>query len=528
MLLCFVSGFICVSCFVLFGRKTFAVFQQCGYLPKEFLKAYFGDCRRDFVGLSTYSLVLLVLLLAAIPLVFVSEAVYFAVFFFFGLIFSCVVFCRTKAVKKAVLTKRYTRIIAASATVSLLGGFLISCAFVSHLEIDAAFCLLYSLPPFLSAFLSPLILTVGFYIMLPLDKSLYIISVKKCERKLEKYPDLIKIGITGSYGKTSVKNFLEKMLSQKYEVLATPKSYNTPLGICEAVKKLDESHEIFIAEMGARRRGDIKTLCEIVKPDIGIITGICAQHLETFGSLENVKRAKNELIEGLSVSGLAVFSSDSEGTRDLYEKCDIPKMLVGINGKEVRAANVREDENGLKFDMIAEGKIYSVESGLHGKHNASNLCIAAAVALKSGVPIEKILLAIRVMKNQPHRLTITKNAVGITIIDDGYNANEKSVESAVETLSHFGGRRFVVTPGLVETGDKTAEMNERVGAVVSKYADEIIAVGKNAKYVLSGVKGRAKGVLVNNLKEAEEELKRSLKSGDAVLFLNDVPDKYGV
>ena len=132
------------------------------------------------------------------------------------------------------------------------------------------------------------------------------------------------------------------------------------------------------------------------------------------------------------------------------------------------------------------------------------------------------------MKNQPHRLTVTKNAVGITIIDDGYNANEKSVESAVETLSHFGGRRFVVTPGLVETGDKTAEMNERVGAVVSKYADEIIAVGKNAKYVLSGVKGRAKGVLVNNLKEAEEELKRSLKSGDAVLFLNDVPDKYGV
>lgn len=528
MYYCLISGLTCVFCFLLFGRKTLAVFQQCGYLPKEFLKAYFGDCRRDFVGLSTYSLILLVLLLAAAPLVFVGEAIYPTAFFFFGLAFSCVVFCRTKTVKKAVLTKRYTRIIAAAAIVSFLLGFFISYAFVSHLEIDAAFCLLYSLPPFLSAFISPLILTVGFYIMLPLDKSLYIISVKRCERKLEKYPDLIKIGITGSYGKTGVKNFLEKMLSQKYEVLATPKSYNTPLGICEAVKKLDENHDFFIAEMGARRRGDIKTLCKIVKPDIGIITGICGQHLETFGSLENVKSAKNELIEGLPVDGLALFSSDSEGTSELYGKCKIHKMLVGVNGKEVRAANVREDENGLKFDMIVEGKSYSVESGLYGKHNASNLCLAAAVALKSGVPIEKILLAIRLMKNQPHRLTVTKNAVGITIIDDGYNANERSVESAVETLSHFGGRRVVVTPGLVETGDKTAEMNERVGAVASRYADEVIAVGKNAKYVLSGVKGRAKGVAVSNLKEAEEELKRSLKSGDAVLFLNDVPDKYGV
>lgn len=528
MYYCLVSGIACIFCFLLFGRKTLAVFQQCGYLPKEFLKAFFGDCRRDFVGLSTYSLILLVLLLAATPLVFVGEAAYMTVFFFFGLAFSCVVFYRTKAVKKAVLTKRYTRIIAAAAIVSFLFGFFLSLAFVSHLEIDAAFCLLYSLPPFLSAFLSPLILTVGFYIMLPLDKSLYIISVKKCERKLEKYPDLIKIGITGSYGKTGVKNFLEKMLSQKYEVLATPKSYNTPLGICEAVKKLDESHDFFIAEMGARRRGDIKTLCKIVKPDLGIITGICGQHLETFGSLENVKKAKNELIDGLSVNSLAVFSSDSEGTRELYEKCKIPKILVGVNGKEVRAANVREDENGLKFDMVIGEKKYSVESGLYGKHNASNLCLAAAVALKSGVPIEKILLAIRLMKNQPHRLTVTKNAVGITIIDDGYNANERSVESAVETLSHFGGRRVVVTPGLVETGDKTAEMNERVGAVASRYADEVIAVGKNAKYILSGVKGRAKGVAVSNLKEAEEELKRALKSGDAVLFLNDVPDKYGV
>ncbi len=378
------------------------------------------------------------------------------------------------------------------------------------------------------AYFSWFFLFLGKLFWLPFDAISRAITIRKRAKKIGSNPNMIKIAVTGSFGKTTVKEYLKKMLERDFKVLATPLSYNTPLGVCKAAKELTEDVEVFIVEMGARKRGDIKKLCEIVKPDVGIITGICSQHLETFGSVEEVKATKNELIEALPLDGYAVFSADSEGSVQLYEKCPIAKSLVGRNGKEIRTLNEREDRRGLRFDLALNGEIFRINADAFGEGVMTNVCLAAAVALKVGVSARKIALVARGLKNPPHRLNVTRNAFGATIIDDGYNANEQSVKAAAKVLSHFGGMKFVVTPGIVEGGEFGKELNREVGRVLALAADEIIAVGVNGEDIAVGAGRDASVVKVKNLDEAKKRLSTKLKRGDAVLFLNDVPDAYGV
>lgn len=352
--------------------------------------------------------------------------------------------------------------------------------------------------------------------------------VQAAQQKLEK-SRCVKIGITGSFAKTSVKNFLAQLLGQKYKVLVTPESYNTPLGIAKTVNEanLDE-YDFFIAEMGARHVGDIAQLCSIVQPDHCILTGICAQHLETFKSLENVVCTKGEIFSGTKANGYAVYAMD-EHSETLSERMrHLIKVPVGEHG-ECGALEVKCSDKGIAFKLALGIRQIECASKLLGAHNAQNIALAAAMAYKLGLSKEELSAGIAALEYVPHRLQPIEK-LGVTILDDAYNANIRGAAGAIEVLRLFPGRKIVVTPGLVELGVLEAQENEALGARLVGL-DRIVLIGatlvtsvKNG-YLAAG--GEADKIdLVPSLEKAQAFLETYLKPGDTVLFLNDLPDIY--
>ena len=380
--------------------------------------------------------------------------------------------------------------------------------------------------------LTPYLLYIAHCIISPLEKLISRSYVNIAKRKLSA-SSVIRIGITGSYAKTSTKEILKTILSQKYRVLATPASYNTPLGIALTVKQLDSTHDIFIAEMGARSKGEIKALVDIVKPRYGVITGINSQHLETFGSQENIMNTKYELIEGLGNGGEAFFSADNQGSRELFDRCDKNKYLAGRNEESFcYATDITLDSRGTTFTLNIKGEQpVKCTTVLLGKHAVSNICLASALAYKIGLTPEEIASGINRIQTLMHRLELLPNNRDIIIIDDSYNSNQDGVVAAMEILDTFKGRKIVLTPGLVELGKMESVINLEYGKLLAKHADYVYVIGKhNAEMIVSGlIEGgmpRENIRFSKSLNKANEELNGFLQKGDVVLFENDLPDNY--
>lgn len=381
--------------------------------------------------------------------------------------------------------------------------------------------------------LLPYIFFGAFGLNEPMEVSIRTHFIKRATAKI-KQSKVLKIGITGSYGKTSVKEVLKTILSQKYRVLATPESYNTPLGIALTVNKLDSTHDILIAEMGARNKGNIKELADIVKPDYGILTGVNEQHLESFGSIEIIKDTKFELFEALGEKGVAFYSSDNENAVELGERFNGEKVGAGVSGSNnlVTASNVVTDKNGTTFTLTFNGETEAqCTTVLLGTHSISNICLAAAVAYKIGMSVEDIVQGINRIKSINHRLELLPNNKNIVIIDDSYNSNENGVQAAMDVMELFEGRKIVVTPGLVELGTKEALANFNFGKLLAKHADLVIVVGKhNAVMLIDGLieggMARENIRFAKNLNKGNEELNGIMREGDVVLFENDLPDNY--
>lgn len=339
----------------------------------------------------------------------------------------------------------------------------------------------------------------------------------------------VKIGVTGSFGKTSVKNMLAAILSVRYRVLCTPESYNTPLGIARTVNGADlGEYDFFIAEMGARHPGDIAELCGVVSPDHCIVTGICAQHLETFGSIDAVVAAKGEILTGTKRGGFAVIGADEFTDRLDPKAAGLVKVSAGEHG-EFCAFDIISTAQGIDFKLALGIVQTAAHSKLLGAHNAKNIAVAAAMAFKLGLTKEEIAQGIENIDYVPHRLQ-PFYANGVTILDDSYNANVVGAEAAVEVLRLFPGRKIAVTPGIVELGVLEETENEALGAKLAGL-DKIVLVGETLVtavkrgYLAAGGEAE-KIVVVPSLGKAQEILAGELRAGDAVLFLNDLPDIY--
>lgn len=391
---------------------------------------------------------------------------------------------------------------------------------------------------FLTSFFAPLLLILSNILIYPLEtviNNLYLRSAKKKIKKLN--PKVI--AITGSYGKTSTKDFLAHILSTKYTVLKTPGSFNTPMGICKIIRgELRPEHEIFIVEMGARQRSDIKKLCKLVNPDIGIITAIGPQHLEMFKTIENIMNTKYELIESLPINGTAIFNNDDENCRYLADKTRDKKVLgYGINEKNEKmhliAKDISTSSQGFYFlAQNSKGGNVPFHCKLLGKHNIYNILAATTVALEFGMSLSEIAEAIKILEPSPHRLQLIRGPGGVTIIDDAFNANPVGAKIALEVLCEFKtGRKVLVTPGLVELGEKEYEENKQLGIAAAKVCDFVFLIGtKRTEPIFDGLKEagfpETNIFIEKSLSAATEKFKNILKVGDVVLFENDLPDTF--
>ncbi len=342
--------------------------------------------------------------------------------------------------------------------------------------------------------------------------------IKKATQKIAA-SGITVVGITGSYGKTGTKNILSAMLSKKYRVLSTPRSHNTPIGIALAVNGNDMgAYDVFIAEMGARNVGDIAELCRICPPDYSLITGICAQHLETFESLENIIEAKGEILS--ATKKRAFIAADcAEYFKDPPCPADVCSCV----------SEVEAGADGTSFTLTLGGESARVKTRLLGAHSAYNIGLAASLAFELGVGLPDIAAAAEELGFAEHRLQLIK-ADGINILDDGYNANIKGARAALSVLRAFGGRKIAVTPGIVELGILEEKENGEFGALLAGL-DLVILVGDTLvtpvkEGYLSAGGDPEKLVVRQTLKDAQRELKGYLSKGDTVLFLNDLPDIY--
>jgi UDP-N-acetylmuramoyl-tripeptide--D-alanyl-D-alanine ligase len=394
--------------------------------------------------------------------------------------------------------------------------------------------------------LSPVWLVLGSLTMAPLESWLRGRFVRRaCQTLAETRP--VVIGITGSYGKTTTKNYLAHLLNGRYRAYATPKSYNTMMGVCIAINNdlaNDRSIEYFIAEMGAYIPGEIRRIADLTHPTISIVVEVGPQHLERFGSVDNVAVAKYEIITALPPDGVGVFNVDNPYIRAMYDR-GYPATRIAVSrvtppdqaaaqGIHLVATDVTESLHGLSFTLhdTRTGEHVAVTTPLVGAHNVTNILLSAAVAQHEGIPLRDIARRAATLQPAESRLVRQITPQGITIINDAYSANPVGVLSSLAVLKmHQTGRRLLITPGMVELGELMEPENYKLGTAAADAATDVILVGREqTRPIRDGLLAsgfpESRLLVVDALGEAVMWYQSNLAAGDCVLFLNDLPDTY--
>ncbi len=373
------------------------------------------------------------------------------------------------------------------------------------------------------------------WMMKPVESSINQKYYDDAKKKLSQMPDMKIVGITGSYGKTSTKHYLNRILCEKYNVLMTPGSFNTPMGVIRTVREMMQPYnDLFIVEMGAKNIGDIKEICDLVHPTMGIVTAVGPQHLESFKTIENVQRTKFELIDALPDFGLAVVNNDFPyiANRKIDNVKSIRYAVSNPDEADILAHDIEYSEQGAKFNITINGVEETFTTKLVGECNISNLTAAIIMAVNLDVPIEKIKYAVSKIEQVEHRLNMKVTGGGITIIDDAFNSNPDGSKMALDVLARMKkGKRIIITPGMIELGDKQAEYNQIFGEHISKCADIAIVVGQyNREAILKGLNSGAMDEnaihIVDTFKEAQIVFQGLASAGDTVLYENDLPDTF--
>jgi len=454
-----------------------------------------------------------------------------------------------KEIKKGfVATARAKRLLAAAfglaGLVSLLGLALLA----AITDSDRLLAIGAGLLGLLLLLAAPLWLILGNLAMTPVEAFFRRRFIARARRVLAEVRPKV-IGITGSYGKTTTKNYLRDILNGRYKTYATPKSYNTMMGVCIALNNDiadDYSIEYFICEMGAYIPGEIARICDLTPPDISIVIEVGPQHLERFGSLENIAIAKYEIIKALKPHGLGIFNYDNPYVRAMYERGH-PQNRIAVsttltpeearaipNGPRFLAQNIRESLLGLSFDVVDlhTQQQANFTTPVVGRHNVLNILLSAAVAVHEGMSLQDVAQRVRLLAPAESRLVRQVDERGVTVINDAYSANPVGVISALEVLSLYQtGRRVVVTPGMVELGHLHEQENHKLGVLLTQHASDILLIGhKQTLPIQQGIAStnfpRERLIVFESIREALDWHKGNLSAGDSILFLNDLPDTY--
>lgn len=446
----------------------------------------------------------------------------------YGLIFINYRKKRIVAKKPLVVTARIKRLI----FTMFLIYFIIIIPFIVNFSYETiVYCyLLLGLVTYLNYFV---VMTAN-AINKPIEKCVYLYYKSQALNKL-KLMNIPVVGITGSYGKTSSKSIINDILNVKLNSFATPKSFNTPYGLINSINNyLDKFNDIFIAELGAFKIGEIKENCKIVNPKYGVITSIGEAHLSTFGSRDNIMKGKFELVESLPVDGLAILNGDDEYQLKykIKNKCNV--KWIGIDNKDVdiQATNIKLSGKGTTFDCVFKGDKtkYTFSTKLLGKHNVYNILAGILLGKELGLSIEELKRGVSSVNTIEHRLELKKYG-NINIIDDAYNSNPVGSKRAVEVLGLMEGTKIIVTPGMIELGDKQYELNHKFGGYISEVCDYVILIGeKQTKPIYDGLMDKKfdkkKIFVLNDVRDAFPLMNRLAAKDTYVLLENDLPDLF--
>ena len=446
--------------------------------------------------------------------------------------------CQMSVKKKLVWTARVKRLAASVIVLDLLviaAVFIVSAlnfGVLPALQAIKGACLILLSLKFISS-------VIGCIVNSPMEKGVNRHFINDAKRKLAANPDMTIIGVTGSYGKTSVKYYLGELLSVKYNVTITPESYNTPMGVVRTVREhMKPGTEVFVCEMGARHVGDIKELCDLVHPGHGIITSVGPQHLDTFHTMDNIVSTKFELADALPEGGMLFLNGDNEFEAKqsafykdpvmYYAKTEDPEVISG----GYRACDIHCDSQGTSFDIVTPaGERESFRMPLIGEHNIINVVGAIAVAHSMGIALTDLKIPVRRLKSVRHRLELIRRG-DLYIIDDAYNSNPVGSRAALDTLNMFDGTKIMITPGMVELGEKEEEYNREFGRHAGEVCDHLLLVGRRRAVPIR------EGALEAGMDEAR--IKEFDKVEDAfgyaqqirsegtkyILLENDLPDNY--
>ncbi len=400
--------------------------------------------------------------------------------------------------------------------------------------------LLWYLGGFLVADLgAPLWVALGAALMHPLETAIQNGFKRQARRRLRDRSDLTVVGITGSYGKTSTKFITAELLRQRYNVYATPSSYNTPMGLCLAVNEhLRPEHQVLVLEYGIRYPGDMDELCDIAAPDTSVVTTVGVAHLETMGTQDRIATEKGRLVERTVPDGPAILNVDDDRVAAMAERAPGPVWRVSTEGHpdaDLTATDIRYDTTGTTFEVTDDtGTAVPFQTQLLGRHNVLNVLLAVAVGRSMGLRLRQMAHAARRIEPIEHRLQLRQQN-GVTIIDDAFNSNPVGARNAVEILSEMeGNRRVIVTPGMVELGEQQWDENEALGRFIAQHDLDLVALVGDDQTApiqegLSSAQFPEERVKVfSGLSEAQEFLTPHLEAGDVVLYENDLPDQYEV
>ncbi len=518
-----------VLCLV--SSKLFQIMQLYGYKIKGY-NSWIKDTKIKYIGrifMISFLSLISVLVTNALLDGFGGYYSYLGLIFYF---YFCIIFIinMSKIPQKTPLkqTRRMNRLIITTSLLTIVISFFSMAVLTEYVKFIKYGIIV------LTPLLMPIIVPLANIINAPIEALIRKRYINKAKSKLKKMPNLVKIGITGSFGKTSTKHILNVILSKKYSVCMTPHSFNTPMGLTKVVLKyLKKDNEILIAEMGARHVGDIKYLCSLINPKHAIITSVGSQHLLTFGSVQNIYSTKNELVDAID-DGYIVFNGSNDGSKTLYDKCSKNRFLSGIDLSDAfcNISNIKMSKDGSQFDMEIDNQVVHCKTKLLGRCYIEDIAMASAMAYKLGVSMQLIKQAISELEPMTHRLELIPNKNGLTIIDNSYNSSVESANSALEVLSLFdGNNKIIATPGIVEMGEKEFEANYNLGKNIATVCDKVIVINNvNFDAIKSGLIdggfNEEKIFHEDSLKNAQNLISKITESGDVIMFLNDLPDNY--
>ena len=387
--------------------------------------------------------------------------------------------------------------------------------------------------------LAPVTVTLAAYGVLPLERSIARKFLGEAAQRMRSFPGRV-IGITGSYGKTTKKLILAELLAARYRVLKTAAGVNTTMGITRVIREeLRDEYEYFVVEVSAYGPGEIREVCDIIHPCLGILTSVGVQHLERFGTPEAIAEAKYELLASLPPGGTAVVNADDPMCLKLAERAlSDGKRVVrygfeGAHGElTVRGTDLTVSAKGTRFHVVTEaGETEAFETRLLGRWNISNILAGLAASRECGVPLHAMREAVARLSPAPRRLEIQEEG-GIVKILDVANANPRGAQMALEVLSQFReGSRILVTPGMVELGPIEVEENRRFGQAAAAVCDYVVLVGpKQTEPIRRGLAERGfpteRILTARHADEVADCLAGIVRPGDALLFENRLPDTY--